>query len=156
MTPYLRNNCDYHPFMDDTNESYGCLVLDCFDRILIVKGTEKLSLPKGHRKRAETQIDCVIREVYEETGLDISEFNLGKSYRFSRCSYYCVKINKSFDSCNLQSKEYQSNVFWIPLYAIGYFDNNVVNIDLRYCIKNIMKIHSLANKNLQTLLLNKD
>ncbi len=62
----------------------GAVILDPDNRLLIVEGramhfnnhetvlARKWGLPKGHREDGEPEIDCAIREVKEETGLDIT------------------------------------------------------------------------------------
>jgi 8-oxo-dGTP pyrophosphatase MutT (NUDIX family) len=61
-----------HPFEDDMNDRVGVIVLDAKGRLLIVKGmTGKYSLPKGSRKRGETEWEGATREAWEEAGIDL-------------------------------------------------------------------------------------
>jgi 8-oxo-dGTP pyrophosphatase MutT (NUDIX family) len=72
-----------HPFNDDTKERVGCIVYDAEGKLLIVDGgTGKMSLPKGCRHLAETVWEGSIRELYEETGLDIEDLLLDKTATF--------------------------------------------------------------------------
>lgn len=51
---------------------YGAIIRSIItNRYLMVKGREsgKYSFPKGHIEPYESPIDCVIRELYEETGI---------------------------------------------------------------------------------------
>ena len=49
---------------------YGCICISPNKRILLVKGNGgKWSLPKGHMESNETDIQCALRELYEETGI---------------------------------------------------------------------------------------
>eukprot|EP01136_Pigoraptor_vietnamica_P040957 Opistho-1_new@13383 len=53
----------------------GLIVNDGLDKVLLVKGwTAKASwgFPKGKINKDETEVNCAIREVMEETGLDVS------------------------------------------------------------------------------------
>lgn len=51
------------------------------DQVVLVKGWKKganWSFPRGKINKGEKDLDCAIREVYEETGFDIREANLVK------------------------------------------------------------------------------
>lgn len=54
---------------------YG-VIMKCkiTQRYLLVKGKEsgKYSFPKGHIEENETPLECIIRELYEETGIRLS------------------------------------------------------------------------------------
>lgn len=91
-----------HPFEDDMDDRVGVIVRDSAGRLLIVQGlTGKYSLPKGSRKRAETEWDGAMREAWEETGIDLESriedgyasymgrrrLNRGVYYEFSMTAY---------------------------------------------------------------------
>ena len=60
--------------MLDTINSYGAVVLESTDRgcmVLLVTGFNGLSFPKGHIEQGETDEQTALREVKEETGIDI-------------------------------------------------------------------------------------
>lgn len=58
----------------------GAILLnDAMDQVLLVKGWKKgahWSFPRGKINKDEKDLDCAIREVYEETGYDIKEAGL--------------------------------------------------------------------------------
>ncbi|KAI9887259.1 MAG: mRNA-decapping enzyme subunit 2 [Watsoniomyces obsoletus] len=58
----------------------GAILLnDDMDHVLLVKGWTKRSswsFPRGKINKDETDLDCAVREVYEETGYDITEAGL--------------------------------------------------------------------------------
>lgn len=142
---YIANkNIDCHPFMDDTNETYGCIILDTRDRILLVKSTTKLSFPKGSRKRAETGEECAIREVWEETGLDLSNTILGLSKRLVRGRYYFIRLPCVFESYKLcpQPKE-KGQVCWMKLDTFAKLSPDECNIDIRLCLE---KMNIITNR----------
>ncbi|KAI9678649.1 MAG: mRNA-decapping enzyme subunit 2 [Caeruleum heppii] len=60
----------------------GAILLnDAMDHVLLVKGWKKgahWSFPRGKINKDERDLDCAIREVYEETGYDITEAGLVK------------------------------------------------------------------------------
>lgn len=48
---------------------------EAMDQVVLVKGWKKganWSFPRGKINKAEDDLDCAIREVYEETGFDIA------------------------------------------------------------------------------------
>jgi 8-oxo-dGTP pyrophosphatase MutT (NUDIX family) len=50
---------------------FGCICLSKSRKILVVKGrdTQIWSLPKGHVEGRETDHECALRELFEETGI---------------------------------------------------------------------------------------
>lgn len=50
--------------------SFGAILRSPTNKILLVLGraSNKWSLPKGHANPGESPFDCIVREVYEETG----------------------------------------------------------------------------------------
>ena len=72
-----------HPFKKDTAERVGAIVYDIDDKLLVVEGGgKKISLPKGCRQLGETEWEGSVRELYEETGLDIEVMLSEKSAKF--------------------------------------------------------------------------
>lgn len=54
---------------------------DAMDEVVLVKGWKKganWSFPRGKINKDEKDLDCAIREIYEETGFDIKEAGLVK------------------------------------------------------------------------------
>lgn len=71
-----------HPFEDDVNQRVGVILHDKARYTLLVQGgTRKWSLPKGCRKRGETEWEGAMREAWEETGLDL-EAEEGKRVKY--------------------------------------------------------------------------
>lgn len=112
---YIRNkDITMHPFEDDTEESIGCIVRDSRGYLLLVYGKEKISFPKGHRKRGETPEECAIREVLEETGIDVSEYVHGKCRWLVRAKYFYVQLPKRHFEYTLSPAEEEiSKPFWV-------------------------------------------
>ena len=58
----------------------GAILLnDAMDQVVLVKGWKKganWSFPRGKINKDEADLDCAIREVYEETGLDVRAVGL--------------------------------------------------------------------------------
>lgn len=55
----------------EQEKSCGCIILDS-DKVLLVKHNEgHWDFPKGHMEEGETEVQTAIREVKEETNLDV-------------------------------------------------------------------------------------
>jgi 8-oxo-dGTP pyrophosphatase MutT (NUDIX family) len=54
---------------------FGAIIRSGTNKYLLVKGKEsgKYSFPKGHIEPNETPLNCIIRELYEETGITLDE-----------------------------------------------------------------------------------
>ena len=65
-------------------KTYGAILKTC-DTIALVQGryTGKWSFPKGHSNEGEQPIECTLREVAEETGID----NLPSPDRYLQVGY---------------------------------------------------------------------
>jgi len=53
---------------------YGAICISPENRVLLVRGrsSQKWSFPKGHKERNEPSFTCAMRELYEETGINLS------------------------------------------------------------------------------------
>lgn len=145
---------------DDTDDTVGCIVLDCFNRILLVKGGAphfKISFPKGSRKIHETRIQGIVREVKEETGLDLSTFIINHPpMKFVRGHYFFIQLKWSFESYNLKPAADESgSVFWIYPEELRNMNDSTMNRDVHYFKtymyynKNIIGIHRNITKRMK-------
>ena len=142
---YIANrNLDCHPFTDDTDDTVGCIILDSRDKLLLVKGTYKFSFPKGSRKRAETYEECAIREVWEETGLDVSYSEIGVSKKLARGRYYFIRMAHPFEKYKLRPQPNEKGkICWVTLNKFVTLSPNECNIDVRLCIQ---KVNIITNR----------
>lgn len=151
MQRFISRDLSLHPFQDDIDETVGCVILDCFERILLVKGGEfssKLSFPKGSRKRGESILEGALREVWEETNLDLSNFEFPLTPKqFSRGKYFLVKLKWSFESFDLHGQANESGkVLWVYPEELYKYDRSTYNIDIEYFIKNMNSLLNILNK----------
>ena len=58
---------------------------------LLMKHADRWDLPKGHVDAGETDLDCALREMEEETGLSRDRVRLDKSFRFAEIYYPTYK-----------------------------------------------------------------
>lgn len=127
-------------------KSCGAFVLDG-DKVLIIKQKKSgnFGFPKGHVEEGETEEQTVIREVKEETGVDIKLLS-NKRYSISYVQnetinkevvYYLAElINK--DSQEKQEKEI-SDIIWV----------NIEDVENTLSFENIKELWLAAKKDLQ-------
>lgn len=48
---------------------------------LLLKHARRYDLPKGHKDEGESEIDCALRELFEETGIERHEIELDPDFR---------------------------------------------------------------------------
>lgn len=51
--------------------------------LIMQKNSKRYDLPKGHIEPGETELECAIRELYEETGIAASDLHLDEAFRFT-------------------------------------------------------------------------
>ena len=81
-------------------KSYGVLVVrgDPIESFLLMRHPTRYDVPKGHIDPGETQIECALRELEEETGITADEIELDTDFCFS--STYEVQPKKfNFETC---------------------------------------------------------
>jgi len=54
---------------------------------LLMKHTHRFDLPKGHMEPGESEIQCALREMWEETGVPINRVQLDPVFRFEEMYY---------------------------------------------------------------------
>jgi bis(5'-nucleosidyl)-tetraphosphatase len=58
---------------------------------LLMKHPDRWDLPKGHVDPGETELECALREMEEETGLPRDSVEIDQSFRFSEVYYPVYK-----------------------------------------------------------------
>jgi len=100
-------------------------------RILLVKGKQsnKWSFPKGHTEENEDVIGTAIREMKEETGIQIYESEINKRVKLGDYVFFMVKMY------NLNKvKKQESEIIdykWMLLEDIMRLDMNEINYSLK-------------------------
>ena len=77
------------------SRSCGVLVVygDPIAEFLLMKHRTRWDLPKGHVDPGESDIECALRELQEETGIDAKDIELDPDFQFS--TSYPVRYKKS-------------------------------------------------------------
>lgn len=70
-------------------KSCGVLVMRRQPRLsfLLMEHADRLDLPKGHVDAGETELECALRELVEETGIHADQITLDREFRFEE-QYY--------------------------------------------------------------------
>lgn len=125
------------------------------DKLLIVRGKEKYSLPKGHQNPGETAVSCALREIREETGLMLTciQDNPVTMIIHDYIYYYIPIINGSYILPNpIDTNEIVFSC-WVSINSINQL-NQECNQGLKYIIKHWESLMELVNKSKTKLLKN--
>ena len=146
--------------MEYNEKSCGCIIIDK-DRVLLVKhNAGHWDFPKGHMEDGETEIETAIREVKEETNLDVKEEDLKlitivsgntrrfryttKQAKFSQDNKVKQKaLSLGEDLINFLNDNNIKNCFVEPL--VGFINNEVVVINMPLTDEDLF-IEELLNK----------
>ena len=127
IEPYIDNK-DPKAKTKRTKRKAGMFIIDpSTGKVLLVQSRGRLwGPPKGTMEQGETEIECAIREVKEETGLDININAETKSLTIKeRSTYYYIEIPE----CEVNI---QSNILYNDVNAIGWINLKC----LSKCIEN--------------------
>jgi ADP-ribose pyrophosphatase YjhB (NUDIX family) len=125
-------------------------------KILVVKGNEKYSLPKGHLKCGELPHIGSAREIYEETSLCVKIEPTYPSIKLSRYLYYHIIVDNANEFQTLETLDpiEISAVMWVSLSQLmNDIGTQCCNKHLRYVIdkwvqirQNVGNVRLLASK----------
>ena len=77
--------------------SCGVLIVrgNPIEQFLLMEHADRLDLPKGHVDPGETEMQCALRELEEETGIQAEDIRLDPVFRFEhRYSVWPKKFNR--------------------------------------------------------------
>lgn len=115
------------------NQVCGCILRSPQERYLLVQGRRSLkwSFPKGHPEVGETSLECAIRELHEETGLD-APFMYSYMYQLATGVYYLYNT-RTENICSTLDPNEIMNTGWFNKKEMKRMSVNIdVNTFLRY------------------------
>ena len=119
---------------------YGVILISPDRETVVIRGrqTGKWSFPKGHGTSDELPYDAAIRELKEETGLEIKAKQADDELRFKSGTYYIFYVDEKLDLRTEDTKEVM-DCMWTPLSRLPYL---VGNMDLTTFCKKISRYAS--------------
>lgn len=120
----------------------GAICINDNNEVLLVRGRsqQKWSFPKGHIKKHESDMDCVKRELFEETGICLNSQYI--SYvKLKAASYYTFHMNE-MPNLNIQDNYEIDAVTWWPLLNLP---TSNANVDVSM-IRTLMKYYNRSEK----------
>lgn len=100
---------------------YGAIIVNSkMDHVLLVRGNSNINyfFPKGKKCMNEPGIECAVREIYEEVGLDIKTKITSKKIETERGIFYFV-FNVGMDQkFETHTRKEISDIRWVSLYKI--------------------------------------
>jgi 8-oxo-dGTP pyrophosphatase MutT (NUDIX family) len=104
---------------------FGAICVNSKGEVLLVHGrrSKKWSFPKGHRHTSESSLDCALRELYEETGLQPNR-KYSSSHKLRGAEYFIFPMD---DDVTLKPRDNWEidDIAWWPLTALPTMDSNV-------------------------------
>ncbi len=99
--------------MNEKSEIKSCGVLvfrhEPDHSFLLMQHQDRWDLPKGHVDDGETEIQCALRELFEETGIAVNDITVDPDFRF--CHSYDVFLHQH----NFEPRSKQLIVFLATL-----------------------------------------
>ena len=107
---------------------YGVILISKNNRVLLVKGRCRniWSFPKGHYKASEGELNCALRECFEETGISLRDVKYNYYRKLSSGSYFIYTDMEEEDTI-IQDLNEISEVSWV---SIAEMLNLRTNIDV--------------------------
>jgi 8-oxo-dGTP pyrophosphatase MutT (NUDIX family) len=114
---------------------YGTIIVSPNNKILLIKGRKsgKWSFPKGHAEQNETELECALRETYEETGLKLHN-NFKKRIQLSTGVYFLYYISQR--ECKPIDTAEVIDIAWISSNSMKQIQ---VNVDINTFLRSYSK-----------------
>jgi 8-oxo-dGTP pyrophosphatase MutT (NUDIX family) len=113
-------------YKPSSHKVYGSILITPDNTILLVRGRRsgKWSFPKGHKKCAETYLECALRETLEETGISMDKSTPMAYHKLSVGEYFFFEVDSELEAKTQDSDEI-IDARWVPLEEIADMPCNV-------------------------------
>ena len=104
---------------------YGAILLTPDGETVVIRGRQsgKWSFPKGHGSAYESPLDACIRELREETGINLKGVKPDDELRFKSGTYFVFYFPGRIELKPEDTKEVME-LMWIPLLRLPYLLGN--------------------------------
>lgn len=108
---------------------YGAILLSPDLETVVIRGRQsgKWSFPKGHGLSSENPLEACVREVREETGINLKGIKPDDELRFKVGTYFVFYLSEKPRLCPEDTKEVM-DIMWVPLTRLEHL---VGNMDLK-------------------------
>jgi len=126
---------------------YGAILLNNFNETVVIRGRKsgKWSFPKGHGETRESPLEACIRELKEETGINLRGVSPDDEIRFSSGTYFVFFVKERLPIVPEDIKEV-CDAMWTPIYRLCYLTGNK---DLTYFCRNVNTNNLITKMNLK-------
>jgi len=121
-----------------TSLVYGVILLNYYNEVVVVRGRKsgKWSFPKGHGRSRESPLDASVRELKEETGINLKGVKPDDEIRFNSGTYFVFIVQDRLELAPEDTNEILDSM-WVSLSRIRSLTTNkdltsfykTVNID---------------------------
>jgi ADP-ribose pyrophosphatase YjhB (NUDIX family) len=111
--------------LDDVRNKAGVVIYNQDeDSILIVQSRGNLwGIPKGTMEHTEQALECAVREVFEETGLDVSNCKIKNTFIIDQSTYYMIEYQPVYSQITLPRNTDVNSVTWIKVKCMNKMIN---------------------------------
>jgi mRNA-decapping enzyme subunit 2 len=104
---------------------FGAICVNSLGEVLLVRGKQsnKWSFPKGHCKNNETDIQCALRELREETGV-VLEGSYSSYHKLRGAGYFVFAVDGTPET-KIGDHWEIDEISWWPLTCLPRLDSNV-------------------------------
>jgi len=135
-----------------TTHVYGAILLNEQRETVIIRGrkSQKWSLPKGHGRSQEKPLDACIRELKEETGLDMSGIKPDDEVRFQSGTYFVFFVKERL-LLQPEDTEEVEEAMWVSVSRIPHLSSNKDLKSFSRCINIDSIITKILNKRIPVI-----
>jgi mRNA-decapping enzyme subunit 2 len=116
---------------------FGAICVNSCGEVLLVRGRRsgKWSFPKGHCQGDENDLECALRELKEETGVDIKDIKYSSYHKLRGGGYFVFPLEGCPDT-KIRDHWEVKEVKWWPVSSLPRLDSNVDVSIIRSLMKN--------------------
>lgn len=105
---------------------YGVIIVTPERETVVIRGRQsgKWSFPKGHGASTENPLEASIRELREETGINLKGRKPDDELRFKVGTYFVFYLTEKQELCPEDTKEVIDSM-WVPLERLQYLVGNM-------------------------------